>query len=64
MTRELVERAISARVTERARKRTERTDSNDMDEYMEKRLPRKMALRDDGGDQQKTEGLVRGDMEE
>ena len=65
-----MERAISARVTEQARKRveswgiTERTDTDDMDEHMGERVERKMALQGDGGEQQKTERSVRDDMEE
>ncbi|KAI4645229.1 hypothetical protein J4E93_006029 [Alternaria ventricosa] len=63
-----VERAISARVTEQARKRveswerTERTDTNDMDEHMGKRMEGKMAVRGDGGEEQKTERSVKEDM--
>ncbi|KAI4680094.1 uncharacterized protein J4E88_005985 [Alternaria novae-zelandiae] len=67
---EHVERAISARVTEKARKRveswgrTERTDNDDMDEHMGKRVEREMTLQGDGGEQQDTERSVRDDMEE
>ncbi|KAI4957152.1 hypothetical protein J4E86_005625 [Alternaria arbusti] len=67
---EHVERAISARVTEQARKRveswgrTERTNTDGMDEHMGERVERKTALQGDSGEQQKTERSVRDDMEE
>ncbi|KAI4632460.1 uncharacterized protein J4E87_001933 [Alternaria ethzedia] len=67
---EHVERAISARVTEQARKRveswgrTERTDTNDMDEHMGKRVEREMTLQGDGGEQHNAKRSVRDDMEE
>ncbi|KAI4712615.1 hypothetical protein J4E89_002883 [Alternaria sp. Ai002NY15] len=67
---EHVERAISARVTEQARKRveswgrTERTDTDDMDEHMGERVERNMTLQGDGGEQQKMERSVKEDMEE
>ncbi|KAI4626836.1 hypothetical protein J4E83_003989 [Alternaria metachromatica] len=67
---EHVERAISARVTEQARKRveswgrTERTDTDDVDEHMGEKVERNMAPQDDGDEQQKTERSVKEDMEE
>lgn len=64
LIKEKVARMISVRDEDREKKRTERTESDDMDRYMKEMVARKMGVRDNHRVHESEERTVRDDLEE